>query len=541
MDPSCKRSPVTWIQCMGFTFFFLHIVSVEADGKLFAIGSRNGSQSLDLAMAQQSCAAVGAHLANAEELRRAIWYCSFTVCTKGWLADGTIGTTVCNRTGSKAQSVKVIDVQIEMDPSPSGRPCGDPPSFPHTVLHGHTGFEMGDELHYICAQGYVTSNKDSAFTLLCHTCGEWFGQVQACVKGETEGHIDYEDNFPDDLSMPIEEQEENNSRETEEKDHKPEKTIVGGTKTQLADGNHIGLKTIYIEQGSKLIYDDEDVHIGPLLVNNGTGATKSTDSKTDESWLDGYPVTQEAMEEGEAEEEGDNIDGSLGMEDDITSDRPNHTGIGKSGSSSLGKDFMPIGEVPSLTYNTDGILGMPVALTPVSAPENVSISNGSENIIRYVPTTPMEFVTQGLASVDTATSLISATLETSSMLSLIDHILLPEEEEMTTLPTQAVTTVPSQNVFSEPSADDLIERDILNYGLGGKLLTTFEPCVGTECSSSDKGAMIAIGVTVLCLLLLAAIFAMWCFRKRQQKTSVYKLNGKDHPGHQLQQIEMQRV
>lgn len=47
---------------------------------------------------------------------------------------------------------------------------------------------MGDELHYACAQGYVMSNKDTAFTLLCHTCGEWFGQVQACVKGKT---IDY--------------------------------------------------------------------------------------------------------------------------------------------------------------------------------------------------------------------------------------------------------------------------------------------------------------------------------------------------------------
>nr|XP_056713783.1 sushi domain-containing protein 5 [Euleptes europaea] len=553
MDPACKKSPVTLIQCMGFAFFFLHIGSVEADGKLLALGPRNGSQSMDLAMARQSCAAVGAHLASAEELRRAIWFCSFAVCTRGWLADGTIGTTVCNRTGSKAQSVKVIDVQIEMDPSPSGRydalcvkdkgrPCGDPPSFPHTVLYGHTGFEMGDELHYICVQGYVMSNKDAAFTLLCHTCGEWFGQVQACVKDETEGHIDYEDNFPDDLSMPIEEQEENNAKETEEKDHKPEKTIVDGTKTQLAEGgNHIGVKTIYNEQGSKLIYDDEDFHIGPILVNNGTGATKSTNSNTDESWLDGYPVTQEAVEEGEAEEEGDKTDGSMGMEDDITSNQPNHVGIGKAGSSSLEKDFIPIGAVPSLTHNADGIKGMPIALTPTSAPENVSISNGSEDVIRYIPTTPMGFVTQELASVATVTSLISATLETSTVLGLIDHIPSPEEEETTTLPTQAVTTVPSQNVFTEPSADDLIERDILSYGLGGRLLTTLEPCVGTECSSSDKGAMIAIGVTVLCLLLLAAIFAVWCFRKRQQKTSVYKLNGKDHPGHQLQQIEMQRV
>lgn len=66
----------------------------------------------------------------------------------------------------------------------SDKPCGDPPSFPHTILHGHTGFEMGDELLYVCAQGYVMGNKETAFTLLCDSCGEWYGQVQACVKGK---------------------------------------------------------------------------------------------------------------------------------------------------------------------------------------------------------------------------------------------------------------------------------------------------------------------------------------------------------------------
>lgn len=64
------------------------------------------------------------------------------------------------------------------------KPCGDPPSFPHTILHGHTGFEMGDELLYVCAQGYIMGNKETAFTLLCDSCGEWYGQVQACIKGK---------------------------------------------------------------------------------------------------------------------------------------------------------------------------------------------------------------------------------------------------------------------------------------------------------------------------------------------------------------------
>lgn len=73
----------------------------------------------------------------------------------------------------------------------SDKPCGDPPSFPHTILHGHTGFEMGDELLYVCAPGYVMGNKETAFTLLCDSCGEWYGQVQACVKGELTQHMEH--------------------------------------------------------------------------------------------------------------------------------------------------------------------------------------------------------------------------------------------------------------------------------------------------------------------------------------------------------------
>nr|XP_034986202.1 sushi domain-containing protein 5 [Zootoca vivipara] len=546
MAPAPPRSPATFAQAVGaaLLFFLLQVASVEADGKLFALGPRNGSQILDLAMAQESCSAVGAQLASREELRRAIRDCSFAVCTRGWLADGTVGTTVCNRTGSKPQSVKIIDVQIEMDPSPSGRydalcvkvegkPCGDPPSFPHTVLHGHTGFEMGDELHYVCAQGYVMSNKDAAFTLLCHTCGEWFGQVQACVKDETEGHIDYEDNFPDDRSISTEEHE-HNAKEAEEKENEQEKTTHDG-ETQFADDdNHIGMKTAYNKKGTKMIYEGEDFPIGPAIVNNDTKATKSTDSHTDESWLDGYPVTQEAVEEVN-EEEWDKIDGSMGMEYDIGTDQLNHADVRKTGSIPE-KDFVQAGTVPSLTH-TDGSKRILGTLTPTIVPENVSVSKDDNTM--YVSTTPMGLITQELSSVTTPTSLNLATLETSTVFHLLDPIPLPEEVDLITSSMQVVTTIPSQNSFTD--TPDVIEGEALTYGLGGKPLSTFEPCVGASCSSSGKDPMIAIGVTVVCLIVLALVLAVWCFKKRQQKTSVYKLNGKDHARQQLQQIEMQKV
>uniref|UniRef100_A0A8C7XBQ5 Sushi domain-containing protein n=1 Tax=Oryzias sinensis TaxID=183150 RepID=A0A8C7XBQ5_9TELE len=62
-------------------------------------------------------------------------------------------------------------------------PCGDPPSFPYARLQEHSGFETGDELLYTCAPGYAMPGGDTSFSLLCDSCGEWYGTVQICVKG----------------------------------------------------------------------------------------------------------------------------------------------------------------------------------------------------------------------------------------------------------------------------------------------------------------------------------------------------------------------
>lgn len=62
-----------------------------AAGKVFALESKNNSQGLDLAEADKACVDLNAHLATAEELKRAVVDCSFTGCTTGWLADGSAG------------------------------------------------------------------------------------------------------------------------------------------------------------------------------------------------------------------------------------------------------------------------------------------------------------------------------------------------------------------------------------------------------------------------------------------------------------------
>lgn len=193
-----------------------------------------------------------------------------------------------------------------------------------------------------------------------------------------------------------------------------------------------------------------------------------------------------------------------------------------------------------------GIKEVPLVLTPTSAPENVIASKGSEDVIRYHPTTSLGFVTQESTTTTTQhdhPTLKTATLKTSTTVSPIDHIPYPEAEKTTAYPTQAATTTPTRDVFSDSLSNELLEQENLTYGTGEKLLPTSEPCVGEDCPSPSKGPMIAITVIVLCLLLFASILAVWCFKKRQQKSSVYKLNGKGqarHPHHH-QQIEMQKV
>ncbi|KAF7664904.1 hypothetical protein LDENG_00160830 [Lucifuga dentata] len=205
---------------------------VTADGQLFLLDLKNSSGFQGFRDAEQACATQHARLASAEELRHAVVECSFSPCTRGWLYGGTVGTTVCNFVGG---ALKAVDVRTENATEDTARldafcvkdkgvPCGDPPSFPNARLQGHTGFEMGDELLYTCVPGYVMPSGHSAFSLLCDSCGEWYGIVHLCVKGETESHVDYEDKFTDTYG----EAENPNKEERSEETHGEMYEVVHG-------------------------------------------------------------------------------------------------------------------------------------------------------------------------------------------------------------------------------------------------------------------------------------------------------------------------
>ncbi|XP_078544463.1 sushi domain-containing protein 5 [Lissotriton helveticus] len=586
----------------------LHLAVVQADGKLFTVESKNGSQGLDLAGAQSSCGAQGSRLATAEELRRAVQECPFTVCTRGWLADATIGSTVCTNMGSGQHVMKAIDVNIESPSLPSdhfdafcikdgGKLCGDPPSFPHTILHGHSEFEMGDELLYVCAQGYVMGNRQAAFTLLCDSCGEWYGQVQACVKDDALPHIDYEDKFPDDRTMSLTEPDEDDGEEDGEVEEFPfskemetgqeeaqgifdlieteskaptespvsllsqkhlfwfppevfnepegEREQEGGTKTDFSNGNnHIGVKTDFSEPGTKVVSDNEEFPIGHSVVTKDT-KTKELVASTDESWLDGYPVTLDAVEEGEKR------DGSMEL-DEVTllaTDQPNYGEDKKKGVTTpiAERDVNHIVVSPTEFLNY-GIKRAQVPLTPVIAPENGTTGKRNDDMGGYIPTTEGFFTTKEPTTAEELFELPgtppTAVLETYVTVRPIDHIPAPTEagETTTYLTPEDGKTRPEQATVGSTDTSTLegaSEGRTVKYELGGERLATSEPC-SKDCQGSSHGLLIAVVVTVLCLLLLSTVLAVWCYKKRQQKSSVYKLNGKGQTRHP-QHIEMQKV
>ncbi|CAB1320675.1 unnamed protein product [Coregonus sp. 'balchen'] len=201
----------------------------------------------------------------------------------------------------------------------SGVPCGDPPAFPNTHLQGHTGFEMGDELLYSCLPGHVMPSGHSAFSLLCDSCGEWYGLVQLCVKDKTEANIDYEDKFTDDdhhLSYdtpteeedteeePVEEEvqeetayvnEEENTGEEEHRDQEQQEASFSVTGVEEQEEETGGKKEA--QGGEELSVGEEEQQeeeVGEGLVTGGEELEDSTD----------HPVDEEKQEEGQEEEMG---------------------------------------------------------------------------------------------------------------------------------------------------------------------------------------------------------------------------------------------
>lgn len=605
--------------CAALLLLALQPPPVRAEGKLFVLDSQNGSQGLDLETARQSCKSRGAHLVSAGELKRVVQDCASAVCTTGWLADGTLGTTVCSKGSGEQPVLRAIDVTIDSHPVPGAkynalcikdeeRPCGDPPSFPHTILQGRTGLEMGDELLYVCVPGSVTGHRETAFTLLCNSCGEWYGLVQACGKDEAEAHIDYEENFPDDRSVSFrelmedsraegekEKAQEDASDETPKQDrlvftsvskeniaqekafvpttglpgagssfhtdwprsrlhrkyslwfpaetfHKSEleKDVDDETKEPLpARDTHSDEKPAPEESETRLVYATTYSPSEPFADRNDSKAEDIGVSSSDDSWLDGYPVTDGAWRKVEARQEDDEDkgDGSVGPDDSVlmSPDQPikNVTVI-----SSESVIYSSIS--PSQMLDVEALVPGPINVSETERPHT-----GDADLTNYQSTIPRRVTTQQSPMATSPSELTTSTTQETVLTTLQPtHKHSPSSNVEATQPPAEVTAPEVQDNFPYLLSEDFLGQEGPGPGASEeRLLPTLAPCVGDECPSFRKGPVIATIVTVLCLLFLLAVSgAVWGYRRCQHKSSVYKLNvGQRQARHYHQQIEMEKV
>ncbi|KAL4686832.1 hypothetical protein H8959_018960 [Pygathrix nigripes] len=300
--------------------------------------------------------------------------------------------------------------------------------------------------------------------------------------------------------------------------HKPglEKEVDDDTKKQFSAGdNHSGVKLVPGEPETKVIYDNTDGPLGPFMGKNDSKAGDPVVSSSEESWLDGYPVTDGAWRKTEAEEEedGDKGDGSVGLDENIllTPDQPILVEVKKPWSSTLtpSEGMTHSSVLPSQMLDVEAL-----ALRPMSVSETEG--NGDGDLTKYQSTLPWRFTTEESPMATLPYELISSTLE----------IL-------------AATTDSFPYLLSE----DFFGQEGPGPGTSEELHPTLESCVGGRCPGLSRGPVIATIVTVLCLLLLlAGVGMVWGYRKYQHKSSVYKLNvGQRQARHYHQQIEMEKV
>ncbi|KAI4871845.1 hypothetical protein NFI96_016409 [Prochilodus magdalenae] len=626
-------------------------------------------------------------------------------------------TTVCR---SVAGSLRAVDMRVDNVTESSeplaafcvkdtGAPCGAPPSFPNTHLQGQTGLELGDELLYSCNPGYTLPNGETAFSLLCDSCGEWYGLVQLCIKDNAEAFIDYEDKLPDDHHLydgleevhrvslvpevpEITDHEEEQESTPEPKQDEPvtveeevpdeenpavsvteppvsqlsqkhmfwfpseafqeEEHSITTTETPIKapthDVNYIPAKTDDRQPDAE-ITTEEDVEEYVTPPPTDKPISHSVGS-TDESWLDGYPISQEEEKAGagSTDEAGPGVDAESddakveefetvthspeeagaggvihghqekGTEGTSETSEEQHTGKGtdypeeeeteavtegtegktyegvfheegyqevtdapqgkiSDGVTDLSEETQSVTEEPpeevmegeakgpaeveskdamnrskevfhgvidrandvemsptsftSFTQITSGLDDVtlnkrPMPYTPGSAPENVSTSQGGMGFDHAITPSGMAALdTTPTQEADVISNVVTPTVSVSWETKDFGHFL---EQVPTTDGDISVESHDNQSTMEgdkDHSLDHLEKTDD-----GG--------CGVDPCQVAGRGPTIAAIIVGLVAAVVGVALGVWCYKRRQQKSSHYQLNGTNR---QTQCIELQQT
>ncbi|XP_043073097.1 sushi domain-containing protein 5 [Puntigrus tetrazona] len=628
-----------------------------------------GGQEKGFEAATRACTAQGAQVASGADLHHAVLECAFSACSRGWLSGPSIGTTVCSGVPG---SLRPVDVQLENLTADTERlgvfcmkdsdaPCGQPPSFPHSHLQGKTGLDLGDELLYTCDPGYKLPNGDTGFSLLCDSCGEWYGLVQHCVKDDPEGHIDYEDKFTDGhlLENPREEhhislnpggtqstvheveesspepdpepvmsmEEKENDRDSaisvteppvsqlsqkhmfwfpseafqEEEEQPAITTDSSSVKKPSEDESHMTVKMTNGQSDADIIAEESDDPTDPPTDE----PTSPSAGGSDESWLDGYPVTQdedkaggESTGEAGPEQGTETLTGQSEVEvfEDVTKnpveeetggliDNPEEDEDGevknsedtihRKGDEELGKGTTRLEKESVVTSyeETTEVLSEDDMVKEMYTPEN-SDSDGSETLgfdgVTDSPNgvvKPTTFITQITPSPDdiavhqrpmpytpssapenVSTSQGGLGPESTSTPSGMVHLDGPPDY-ITSMPTPVIKDpwetfddhflehIPGHFPTENPENQSVMERGG-DGSLDQQERAGEGACAEDPCHGSGRGPMIAAIIVGIVAAVVGVVLGVWCYKKRQQKSSHYQLNGTNR---QTQCIELQQT
>ncbi|XP_063306676.1 sushi domain-containing protein 5 isoform X2 [Pelobates fuscus] len=499
-------------------FVFLYLVLVAANGKLFTIKSINGTELFYLEEAQRLCAIEGSRLATPEELRQAVLECSFTVCTKGWLANGVVGTILCSTMESVHESrIKVVDVKVD-------RPITEEEQFNAFCVKDEDETET-----FIDYEDNLNDDKDVPDF-------ESYNEEEDYDDGYNEQH-ELSLNIHNEQNAHLEDArdptsiEKANKRPTEapfslSQTHlfwfSPE--VISGiksemeqhdiTKTHLNNIKYMGIQTDNHDHvnSQHMTYKDHPMYTSEK--KNNTKANKNVSENTNSSFLNGYTTRVTTQ----------SIDGSVETEDiSLVTFKTVLSNI-DSTALSANTDLNGV----ATAFPTPTTLGNSQA---VVQPESTIVPENRNSDEVNNDSSSMGYHTSNLKFIDDE-SMLPTVHDASESIPTVDYHKVNVDSTilLANIYDLLIQSTPSEIEFTVGQNSKTFEEDISE---GKQMVSTVQPCLGDECLQVSKGQLIAIIVVIICLLLLLTIMAVWCYKK-QHKSSVYNLNGNRH----LQHIEM---
>lgn len=234
---------------------------------------------------------------------------------------------------------------------------------------------------------------------------------------------------------------------------------------------------------------------------------------TDETWLDGYPVHVAEIENGDSTKERVRPeDRERGTAVKIT-DKPNEVEIRRPIS------YTSLPEVPE---------------SPTKEP-TLEQGGVEEMWPGFIPT--------GAPSPERSQPSDSDTLDYDTQQAAPTHSWLGDLTEHPFIDHNPAPPVHDGDILMEEHTMHNLPGDSGERGeMEGEMGETI--CTGENCpppTSSSRGPKVAAIIVVVCVIAIAVLVGVWCYRRQQQKSSVYEMNGKGQSQTRpSQQIEMQQ-